>query len=182
MGALIVLMVGASGYFWLSEVRTGKDLATLSRSSEVSNTRAEWQKYQPIDQLEKDGALVNGALRLCNRSAEAISVAWLGAVYLEEPPGAGQPFTVKGYNSLLCRQDFKLTLPPGSETPVALESGNERCRWNGQGVFYALYVRRLVPPPAPARGAAPREPVEQTVYYSGLLNGPRPCVNIGEGW
>ncbi|HVR70626.1 MAG TPA: FHA domain-containing protein [Vicinamibacteria bacterium] len=182
LGTVIVLMLGASGYFWMGEMHTRKDLVALSRSSEMANTQAEWQKYQPIDQLEKDGALLNGALRLCNRSAGPIDVAWLGAVHLEDPAAAGQSYTVKGYNSLLCRQDFKLTLPPGSETPVALESENERCRWNGHGVFYALYVRRLVPPPAPARGAPPREPIEQTVYYSGLLNGPRDCVNIGEGW
>jgi hypothetical protein len=181
-GAAIVLMLGASGYFWMSETRTRRDLATLSRSSEVTAAQADWQRYQPIDQLEKDGALVNGALKLCNRAAAPVEVAWLGAVYLEDPAAAGQSYAVKSYNSLLCRQDFKVVLPPGSETPLALESANERCRWNGQGVFYALYVRREVPAPAPARGAAPREPVEQTVYYSGLLNGPRACVNIGEGW
>ena len=181
-GALIVLMVGASGYFWMSEMRTRKDLAALSRSSEVGAARADWQKYQPIDQLEKDGALVNGALKLCNRASAPVEVAWLGAVYLEDPAAAGQSYTVKGYNSLLCRQDFKLVLPPGAESPVSLESDNERCRWDGDGVFYALYVRREVPAAAPARGGAPREPVEQTVYYSGLLNGPRACVTIGEGW
>ena len=182
LGAVIVLMLGASGYFWMSETRTGKDLAALSRSSEVTTAQADWQKYQPIDQLEKDGALVNGPLKRCNKTPAPLEVAWLGAVYVEDPAAAGQAFMVKSYNSLLCRQDFKLVLPPGAETPVALESGNERCRWNGQGVFYALYVRREVPAPAPARGGAPREPVEQTVYYSGLLNGPRGCVNIGEGW
>jgi hypothetical protein len=182
LGAVIVLMLGASGYFWMSETRTGKDLATLSRSSDVTAAQVDWQKYQPIDQLEKDGALVNGALKLCNQTPGPVEVAWLGAVYLEDPAAAGQSYAVKSYNSLLCRQDFKLVLPPGAETPVALESDNERCRWNGQGVFYALYVRREVPAAAPARGGAPREPVEQTVYYSGPLNGPRPCVNIGEGW
>jgi hypothetical protein len=182
LGAIIVLLLGASGYFWMSEARTAKDLAALARSSEVTTAQADWQKYQPIDQLEKDGALVNGPLKLCNRSSRPLDVAWLGAVFLEDPAAPGQPYNVKGYNSLLCRQDFKLSLPPGAETPVTLASDNERCRWDGRGVFFALYVRREVPAPAPARGAAAAQTVEETVYYAGLLNGPRECVNIGEGW
>lgn len=184
LGALIVLMLGASGYFWLGETRTGKDLATLAKSSDVTNAQADWQKYQVIDQLEKNGALENGTFKLCNKSAQPVDVAWLGAVYLDDPKEAGQSYTVKGYNSLLCRQEFKLSLPPGAETPVTLASDNERCRWNGQGLFFALYVRRAVPAPAaaPARGAPAAEPGEQTVYLSGLLNGRRDCVNIGDGW
>ena len=183
LGALIVLMLGASGYFWLSETRTGKDLATLAKSSDFTTAQAEWQKYQVVDQLEKEGALKNGAFKLCNRSAQPLQVAWLGAVYLEEPKDAGQTYTVKTYNSLLCRQEFKLVLPPGAETAVNLPSEQERCRWDGQGVFFALYVRRMVPAPAPARpGAPPREPEERTEYLSGLLNGRKDCVNIAEDW
>jgi pSer/pThr/pTyr-binding forkhead associated (FHA) protein len=179
LGGLIVLLLGASGYFWLSETRTGKDLAAHNKSSDLTAARADWQKYEPIDQLEKNGALRNGPLKLCNKAAAAVDVAWLGAVYLADPGGtaAGQGYTVKGYNSLLCRQEFKLSLPPGAETPVSLRSDNERCRWDGQGLFYALYVRR--PAPAPARG---HEGAEETVYVSGLLNGRQDCVNIGEGW
>ena len=183
LGTLIVLLLGASGYFWMSESRTAKDLSTLARSADVTAAQSDWHQYQPIDQLEKDGALRNGVFKLCNRSAEKVDVAWLGAVSLEEPRDAGQSYTVRSYNSLLCRQDFKLSLPPGAETPVAFESTNERCRFDGQGVFFALYVRRLVQAPPPARPGAPvPEPEEQTVYLSGLLNDRRDCVTIGEGW
>jgi pSer/pThr/pTyr-binding forkhead associated (FHA) protein len=182
LGALLVLLLGAAGYFWMSQGRTAKDLATLQKSSDVSNARSDWQKYEPIDQLEKAGTLRNGTLKFCNRSTQPIDVAWMGAVSLVAPREPGQPYVVKTYNSLLCRQEFKLALPPGAETPVSLASDNERCRWDGQGVFFALYTRRRVAA-APARpGAAAPEPAERTEYLSGLLNGQSGCVNIGEGW
>jgi hypothetical protein len=182
LGAVLVVLLGAAGYFWLSQGRTAKDLAALQKSSDVSNARSQWQKYEPIDALEKAGVLRNAPLKLCNRSAQPIDVAWLGAVALGAPQEAGQPYAVKTYNSLLCRQEFKLSLPAGAETPVSLQSDNERCRWDGQGVFFALYVRRPVPG-APARPGAPApEPGERTEYLSGLLNGQSGCVNIGEGW
>jgi FHA domain-containing protein len=179
LGGIIVLLLGASGYFWMSEGRTAKDLAALNKSAELTAARADGQKYEPIDELEKNGALRNGPLKLCNRAARPLDVAWLGAVYLDDAkgPAAAPGYTVKGYNSLLCRQQFKLTLPPGAETAVSLASADERCRWDGQGLFFALYVRR--PAPAPAAG---HEGEEETVYSSGLLNGRRDCVNIGEGW
>jgi hypothetical protein len=181
LGAVLVLMLGAAGYFWMSQMRTAKDLAAVQKSSDVSAARSEWQKYEPIDQLEKTGALRNGPLKLCNRTAQQIDVAWLGAVALTVPTNPGQPYGVKSYNSLLCRQEFKLSLPPGAETAVALESDNERCRWDGQGVFFGLYVRRPVPG-VPARPGAPApEPTEHTEYVSGLLNDQAGCVNIGEG-
>jgi pSer/pThr/pTyr-binding forkhead associated (FHA) protein len=182
LGALLVMMLGSSGYFWMSQSRTAKDLAALQKSSDLSAARAEWQKYEPIDQLEKAGALRNGPLAFCNRSAQPIDVAWLGAVALGVPKEAGQPYTVKTYNSLLCRQEFKLSLPPGAETPVSFASDNERCRWDGQGVFFGLYVRRMVPGTPARPGAAAPPATERTEYVSGLLNGQPGCVNIGEGW
>jgi hypothetical protein len=187
IGGLIVLLLGASGYFWMSEGRTARDLAALTKSSELTAARADWQKYEPIDQLEKNGALRNGALRLCNKAPRPLDVAWLGAVYLDTKDAVGRGYTVKGYNSLLCRHEFKLSLPPGAETPVSFSSENERCRWNGQGVFFGLHVRRPVPVPDPVAGRAraapaPADGAEETVYVSGLLNGRQDCVNIGEGW
>jgi hypothetical protein len=179
---VLVLMLGATGYFWMSQSRTAKDLAALQKSSDVSAARSEWQKYEPIDQLEKTGALRNGPFKLCNRSGQPIEVAWLGAVALTVPKDAGQPYGVKSYNSLLCRQEFKLSLPPGVETPVSFQSDNERCRWDGQGVFFGLYVRRPVPGVAARPGAPAPEPTERTEYVSGLLNEQAGCVNIGEGW
>jgi FHA domain-containing protein len=197
--AVVVVMLGLTGYFLMSKQKNDKALLTMRKSSELATARADSIKYQPFDELEKSGALVNGKLKLCNRASQTLEIPWLGAVYLDDRSAAttaSDAFIPKAYNSDFCRHEFSLAIPAGAEKEISLSGNSEKCQWSGQGLFYALAIRRPAsvpsepePAPEPAAGKRKQPPKESIsaapeplVFVSGLLNNRHDCVTIGQGW
>jgi hypothetical protein len=188
LGATIVLLFGFSTYFCMGAGKKRKELTTLERAGDTVAARTAWALYQPVNELEKAGALKNAKFSICNKSSQAVQIGWLGALFTEMPTNPAliaQGPQVKVYNSMFCAGEFSLTIPPGAEQAVSFKSDKATCNWAGEGLYYALWLKRTVPPPPPPPGkrvTTPPAPTEQMVYYSGLLNGRKDCVTIGEGW
>ena len=196
-------LLAVSAYFALATGKLRAEIHKQEAAPELIAARQDAARYEPFAALLKGGALRNGRLRLCNRSARPLEIAWLSAVTVRKddlPPGAdpelasqADGFSLVTYNSSFCGRDFRISLPPGTEQTVELRSEEPRCRFDGKAIFYALSLQRpadAAPSPAPgARG--PRheaEPQEHpgdpgtTYWLSGLLGGTDQCVSVGAGW
>jgi len=185
-------------FFGLASSKIEKNVLKEEQSPALANARSGAAKYGAAEVLLKDHALHNGTLKLCNRSSRPLEVKRLTAVFVrpaEDTPADADPELLKlvsglkagSYNSAFCvHGDFKLTLSPGAETPVAFKSDEPRCNFDGKAIFYAFAVQ---PPPGVAaaakaakhaEGAAPGE--EEPAWFAGLLNEKDACVPVGEGW
>jgi pSer/pThr/pTyr-binding forkhead associated (FHA) protein len=193
VGIALVGMLGLTTYFCLGTGKMTKETLTLEKSSDVVQTRTSYATYRVIDDLEQGGALKNGKLSLCNKASQPVKLEWLGATYLVRPTDpalAAQGPQIKDYNSIRCRNEFNVVVPPGAQQPVTFKSDNDKCRWDGETLYYGFWVKRPAPPPPPPdpsarpgrKKDAPPAPAEETVYYSGLLYNRTECVTIGEGW
>ena len=63
-------------------------------------------------------------------------------------PGQGRNLQIKTYNSQFCPEDFKLTVPAGSQAPVSLRGNAEYCNWDGQGMFVSMMFQHPQDPAA----------------------------------
>jgi hypothetical protein len=76
---------------------------------------------------------------------------------------------LKSFNSGFCGGDFKLTLAPGAEQAVKANGSSDKCKWDGQGLYFAAAFKHPTLPDKLLRISAP-------------LTGVTGCVAIGEGW
>jgi hypothetical protein len=188
-------------FFGLASSKIEKNVSKEEQSPALANARQGASKYGAMELLLRGHALHNGKLRLCNRAARPLEVKRLTAVFVrpaEDTPPDADPQLLKlvsglklsSYNSAYCvHGDFKLTLSPGAETPVAFKSDEPRCNFDGNAVFYALAVQ---PPPGAAAAAKGKNPQAEAapgaddagepVWVTGLLNENDQCVAVGEGW
>ena len=152
-------------FFALSAGKMEKAIKKQEEAPELVNARQVAIRFAAGEPLLKGGALRNGRLRLCNRSARPLEIDWLSTVYIAKtdlPPGADRElaalasgFKLATYNSGFCGQDFHLVLAPGSEQAVDLHSQDARCNFDGNAVFYALSLRRPADAAEPAEAAVP---------------------------
>jgi hypothetical protein len=188
-------LLAAFAFFALSTGKITKELAKISADPVFSKAREEATLFQTAANLQKAGALINGKLRLCNKTGMPVPVRWIGAIRLvkaELPPDADLELAkeasghkVEAFNSAFC-PEARLTLAAGEEKAVDFSSLDGRCKWDGSAVFWSLaYELRAPVPPideAPRKGkksepAAPPAPTD--VFASGLLNEKSECVVIG---
>ena len=158
-------LIALCAFFALSKGKIVKDLVKKNNSPERKDALAKQALYAPMDTLEKAGVLKNGALKLCNKSRSPLEVLWLGATYGAPDKEGG--LVVKSYNSQFC-EDFKLTIPAGSEVPINLKGAQENCTWDGQGLFASVIVQHPQDPNRQLHGARP------------IQNG-QACLEIGGG-
>jgi pSer/pThr/pTyr-binding forkhead associated (FHA) protein len=196
-------------FFALSAQKHQKDIKKMEEGAELQNLRQAAVKYELAAILQKNGALRNGKLKLCNKSGSPLTINWLGAMYVakEDLPSIADHklaeeasgYRLTTYNSQFCGRDYKLVLEPGAERVVELSSQESRCAWDGSALFYALSLRRPaapapeVPPdekaPRKAKKGAASEQAEKKpgdpgtqIWFSGLSYGHQECVNLGVGW
>ncbi len=191
-------------FFSLSASKNRTWIKKAEEGSELQNGRQAAAKYEMAAVLQKNGALRNGKLKLCNKSAAPLTIGWLGAVYVakEDLPGvadrklaeeaSGYKLTV--YNSQFCGREYKLVLDPGAEKVVDFNSQESRCAYDGSALYYAVSLKR-----PEGAGEAPKDekPVRKgkkgeeeknpgdpgtQLWLSGLINGHQECVNLGVGW
>lgn len=158
-------LIAVCAYFSLSQGKMRKELAAKESSAEKKDADAKRVLYAPMDTLEKAGALKNGNVKLCNKSAGPLTVVWLGATYGAAGKDGG--LEVRSFNSLFC-DDFKLTVPAGAQVPVSVKGANENCAWDGQGLFASAIVQH---PQDPAR----------TLHYSRPIQNADVCLDLGGG-
>jgi len=159
-------LVAVCAFFSLSRGKMQKALDKKESNTEVMNARAEADKLMPFDQLEKNGALKNGTLKLCNKSGRTLEAAWMGAVYVSQ---ISEKETVpRLFNSRFC-EEFKLSLSPGAEQTVQFKGSHPSCNWDGRGVFFAIAFKN------------PQNP-EEFLRTSGIFHNRQDCTNVGEGW
>ncbi|HXB56370.1 MAG TPA: FHA domain-containing protein [Vicinamibacteria bacterium] len=197
-------------FFSLSAGKNRTAIKKMEEGSELQNLRQAAAKYEMAGLLQKNGALRNGKLKLCNKSGSSLAINWLGAMYVakDDLPGIADRklaeeasgYKLTTYNSQFCGRDFKLVLEPGAERVVELSSQEPRCAFDGSALVYAFSLRRpaAAAPEAPSEEKAPRkakkgggaseqaekkpgDPGTQT-WLSGLTYGRQECVNIGVGW
>jgi hypothetical protein len=104
--------------------------------------------------------LRNRKYQVCNRTADVVTVTWLGAAYNE----ADQ---IKMFDSSRCTAWKPLVIQPGENRMVTLSSVQEGCNWNGNVMYFAI--------------AYSRESTEQTTFYEDVevFRGfDRECHNI----
>jgi hypothetical protein len=197
-------------FFSLSAGKNRTAIKKMEEGAELQNLRQAAVKYEMAGLLQKNGALRNGKLKLCNKTASPLTINWLGAMYVakEDLPGIADRklaeeasgYKLTTYNSQFCGRDYKLVLEPGAERVLELSSQESRCAWDGSALFYALSLRRpaLAAPEPPKEEKAPRkakkggaaaEEAEKKpgdpgtqVWFSGLTYGHQECVNLGVGW
>jgi pSer/pThr/pTyr-binding forkhead associated (FHA) protein len=197
-------------FFALSAGKNRIAIKKMEEGAELQNLRQAAVKYELAGILQKNGALRNGKLKLCNKSGSPLTINWLGAMYVakEDLPGIADHklaeeasgYKLTTYNSQFCGRDYKLVLEPGAERVVELSSQESRCAWDSSALFYALSLRR---PEAPAPEAPPEEKAPRKakkggpasegaekkpggpgtqLWFSGLTYGHQECVNLGVGW
>jgi pSer/pThr/pTyr-binding forkhead associated (FHA) protein len=171
ISGLVMTSLAVCAFFSLSKGKMEKAYNTTEKSTPVVQGRLDAKKFKPVEQLVSDGALKNGALKICNKGSHPLEVMWLGAVYtdMRDPNQPPSDRKVRSYNSDFCRQEgFKIKIAPGSEEAPQFK-GSDRCTWDGQGLFFAMAIRD------------PKNP-ENLIRVSGLLHNRQDCVNVGEGW
>jgi hypothetical protein len=168
-GFFLVALLSASAFFGMSKGKKEKEFDKLNTQQDVVTARKDSVKYEPIDRLEKGGALQNGTFKICNKASVPLQAVWAGVVFAEKNPDEPVP-TMRVFNSGQCR-GFKLDLPAGSEKEVPPISGNHpQCQYpGGHGLFYGL-------------GITNPKKVDEVVYFSGMLHMNKDCVVVGQGW
>ena len=170
-GFIMVALICTAAFFGMSRGKKEKNYNKRASSPEVKEARDKSKLFEPIDRLEKAGALKNSAFRICNKASLPVQVAWVGVVFAETPQDGGAP-SMSIYNSHDCGrgQELKLSLPAGAEVAVPpVDGGKPGCRFHGQGLFFGL---GLVNPTNP----------DEVKYVSGTLHMKQDCVVVGEGW
>jgi hypothetical protein len=170
-GFVMVGLLCAAAFFGMSRQKKTKNYAKRASSPEVKQARDDAKRFEPIDRLEKAGALKNGPFKVCNKASRPVQVFWVGVVFAETPQDGGAP-TMTIFNSHDCGrgEELKLQLPAGAEVPVpAVKGSKPGCRFGGEGLFFGL---GLVNPTNP----------EDVKYVSGTLHTKQDCVVVGEGW
>jgi hypothetical protein len=185
-----MLLVAAAVFFMLSTGKNQEEIARRESDAAYLEARETVARLAPVETLLRSGALRNGRLRLCNRAAVPVEIAWLGAVYLRPsalPAGSdaqlaarASGFDVATFNSAFCAREFDLTLAPGEERDLELRSSEPRCAWDGSALFWSLAAQRAGALPEPAPGAAAAD--RGTVWMSGLMEPKGGCVNVHGDW
>jgi hypothetical protein len=178
-GSLVIVLFSTALFFAIGAEKTGSEVQKLHGSLDLVNARQEAEAFRATATLVKNGALVNHKLAVCNMSAQAMRLAWLGAVQISatasDPADARSPknYRPKRFNSAFCPKDFDVVLAPGGKRTFSLTSEtDERCRWDGTAVFFALAAH-------PAAQDAAEE--RSTVWRSGMPGGDEACVQVGTG-
>jgi hypothetical protein len=162
----VMILIAVCAYFKLGQTKMLKELNAFVNSSDHKGAVDEARKYAPMDTLEKTGTLKNGTLKLCNKSGQNLQAIWLGAVYgALDKDGNLQ---IKTYNSQFCPEDFKLTVPAGSQAPVSLRGNAEYCNWDGQGMFVSMMFQH------------PQDP-QRVIHVARPIHNTDACVEVGEG-
>jgi pSer/pThr/pTyr-binding forkhead associated (FHA) protein len=170
-GFLLVAMLCVDAFFGMSRGKKDTDYKKQVAGQAVVNARKDAEKFEPIDRLERAGALKNGPFKVCNKASVPVQVAWVGVVYAEAPAEGGAP-TMKLFNAGTCRipQEWKLVLPPHAETAIPSVSGQDpECHFGGHGLFYGM-------------GLVNPKNADDVVYFTGTLHKRTDCVVVGEGW
>lgn len=202
-------LLAAAAFFSLSSSKLTTQIKKEEESPELVAAREAAAKYGTAAELQRNGALRNGQMKLCNRSSRPLDVGWMSAVYVEKedlPANADSKLAKEAsgyklvtYNSAFCFREYKLVVPPGAEQGVEFKSQERRCSWDGSTIFYAFSIQRPEEPsfslgaPVTAKkgrraAGAPEEAEKKpgdpgtTVWFSGLLNGRQECIPIGAGW
>ena len=186
-----MLLVAAAVFFMLSTGKNQEEIARRESDAAYLEARETVARLAPVETLLRSGALRNGRLRLCNRAAVPVEIAWLGAVYLRPsalPAGSdaqlaarASGFDIATFNSAFCAREFNLTLAPGEERDLELSSNEPRCAWDGSALFWSLAAQRAGALPDPAPGAAAVAD-RGTVWMSGLVEPKGGCVNVHGDW
>jgi hypothetical protein len=188
-----MVLVAASVFFSLSASKTEQEIAKRQSDTAYLGARETVTRLAPVETLLRSGALRNGKLKLCNRASVPVEIAWLGAVYLRPaalPAGSdaelaakASGFEVTTFNSAFCAREFDLTLEPGEERELRLQSSEPRCAWDGSALFWSLAAQRAGTPAAgPEAAAAPSEADKGTVWRSGLVDAAGGCVDVRGDW
>jgi pSer/pThr/pTyr-binding forkhead associated (FHA) protein len=196
VGLASMVMVAASVFFMLSTGKNQEEIARRESDSAYLEAKETVARLAPVESLLRSGALRNGKLKLCNRAAVPVEIAWLGTVYLKpgalpvgsdpELAGKASGFELAAFNSAFCSREFAVTLAPGEERVLKLDSPEPRCAWDGSALFWSLAAQRAAAPAAAAAEAAAMPPAavdadRGTIWMSGLVE-PGGCVNVHGDW
>jgi hypothetical protein len=162
----VMILIAVCAYFSLSKGKILKEINTFTASPEYKEGISLFQKFAPMDTLEKAGALKPGTLKLCNKSGQNLQALWLGAVY--GAPNKDGKLEIKSYNSQFCPDEFKLTVPAGGQVPVKLHGSSEFCNWDGQGLFVSMIFQH------------PQD-AQRTLHVARPFHSSDACVEVGEG-
>jgi hypothetical protein len=167
LGFITMGLIAMSAFFNLSAGKAAKALTKKMADPDITKAHQDAIRYKEVEPLFGANVLTNSRLKLCNKGTQPYEVAWMGAVYATTSPDTGRT-VLRSFNSGFCGADFKVVVPPGGEVAVDANS-NDKCKWDGQGLFYAIAFKH------------PADP-EKQLRISGALHNRSDCVTFGEGW
>ena len=175
-GSSGIVLMALSLFFMIGRGKDQTQIDKFQHQAEFVKAREEAELYRTTAVLVDGGAIVNRPLAVCNAAAEPMRVTWLGALSVEatkedpKDPSSARGYKAHRFHSGYCAGAFDVVIAPGAQRTFSFAGSDERCQWQGAGIFFGLSA-------APAAKANAED--ARSLWYAGVPGGEGACVKIG---